>query len=130
MTLSENILSVLAPSGPLIVYLFGSGITGRTHPASDIDIAVLFSEPMAPVRLFELKNQIAETLSCDVDLIDLAKASTVLRKEVLRTGRVIFEGDLQRREQFEMYALSDYARLNEERAPILARLGHPLPLHA
>jgi predicted nucleotidyltransferase len=130
MTLSENILSVLAPSGPLIVYLFGSRITGRTHPASDIDIAVLFSEPMAPVRLFELKNQIAETLSCDVDLIDLAKASTVLRKEVLRTGRVIFEGDLQRREQFEMYALSDYARLNEERAPILARLGHPLPLHA
>ena len=114
----------------MAVYLFGSVATGSTRADSDVDIAVLFREPIAPIYLFELKNALAETLSRDVDLIDLARASTVLRKEVLRTGQLIFESDRLRREEFEMYTLSDYARLNEERAPVLEHLGHPLPLHA
>lgn len=128
--LTEKILSVLAGSNPVAVYLFGSVVSGRNRPGSDVDIALLYRVPVGQLPLFELKNQIAEALSQDVDLIDLSQASTVLRKEVLRTGKLIFEGDRFSREEFEMYALSDYARLNEERAPILASLGHPLPQHA
>ncbi|MEO7297090.1 MAG: nucleotidyltransferase domain-containing protein [Verrucomicrobiota bacterium] len=115
----------MVPLQPIAVYLFGSVAENRDRPVSDIDIAVLLREPISAVQLFELQTELAEALSRDVDLVDLASASTVMRKEVLRTGRLLFEGDKLRREEFEMYTLSDYARLNEERAPILAALKHP-----
>ena len=115
---------------PAAVYLFGSVAEGRTRPGSDVDIAVLFRKPITAAALFELRNDLAEALSSDVDLIDLSTATTVMRKEVLRTGWMIFEADRLRREEFEMYALSDYARLNEERVPVLAALQQPLPVHA
>ena len=125
-----DIPNLLARFQPVAVYLFGSAAAGRTRPDSDVDVAVLFPQSITPKELFELQTDLAEALSCDVDLIDLTAANTVMRKEVLRTGRLIFEADRLRREEFEMYALSDYARLNEERAPVLAALKHPLPVHA
>lgn len=126
----SDIVNVLAAFEPAAVYLFGSVAEGRTRPGSDVDIAVLFRKPITATALFELQNDLAEALSSDVDLIDLSTATTVMRKEVLRTGRTIFEADRLRREEFEMYTLSDYARLNEERAPVLAALQRPLPVHA
>ena len=69
-------------------------------------------------------------LGREVDLIDLARSSTVLRKEVLGNGRLLYETAPDRRAEFEMYALSDYARLNEERSPVLAALGQTLPSNA
>jgi uncharacterized protein len=55
----------------------------------------------------------------DVDLVDLHSASTVMRMQILSTGTcLIAEGEGARR-AFEMYAYSDYARLNEERREIL-----------
>jgi hypothetical protein len=69
----------------------------------------------------DLRAELSERLMRDVDLIDLSRATTVLRKEVVAHGRLLFETDSNRRAEFEMYALSDYARLNEERAPVLCR---------
>lgn len=122
----STIQKVLAPLQPIAVYLFGSVAENRERSDSDVDIAVLFHHPITARELFDLQTELAEALSRDVDLVDLASASTVMRKEVLRTGRLLFEGDKLRREEFEMYTLSDYARLNEERAPILAALKHPI----
>lgn len=112
----------LAPFHPQLIYVFGSRVTGAIHPGSDLDIALLCARPCDPMALFEAAGQLASVLHTEVDLVDLAGASTVMRKEVVRTGRVLQgHGSLVHRE-FEMYTLSDYARLNEERAPILAKL--------
>ena len=126
----QLINTTLSPLHPAVVYVFGSQAAGRASQESDVDLAILSPSPLTTAQVFRAGNDLAEVLSRDVDLIDLARASTVLRKEVLRTGRVIYENDPHRRQEFEMYALSDYARLNEERAPVLAALGHPLPADA
>lgn len=55
----------------------------------------------------------------DVDLVDLRSASTVMRMQVLSTGTCLTTEDDRARREFEMYAYSDYARLNEERREIL-----------
>lgn len=82
------------------VYLFGSQTSGDATPSSDIDIASL-----------EKKN---------VDLVDLRKASTVFRMQVIAKGsRTIVEGKSDI-EIFEDNVFSDYARLNEERKYILS----------
>jgi uncharacterized protein len=127
----ESIRQCLAALCPAAVYLFGSAATGRLRLDSDLDLAILpISGAIMPLVLFETRNLLAEKLESDVDLIDLARATTVFRKEVLRTGVLLFENDLRRRHDFEMYALSDYARLNEERAPVLAALAQSLVAHA
>ncbi len=46
--------------------------------------------------------------------------NSVLTKEIVAYGTPLFIGNTLRYHNFEMYTLSDYARLNEERREILA----------
>jgi predicted nucleotidyltransferase len=117
----DAILRHLSVLEPAVVYLFGSFGTSRQHPGSDLDLAILAVAPLDPVSLFRLGGEISTALNREVDLIDLSTASTVMAKEVLRTGERLFTADLNVAREFEMRALSDYARPNEERRPIIAR---------
>ncbi len=109
---------------PYLIVLFGSASTGKAFgPESDVDLAFLRDGSLSDYDRFLLAQDLAVLLGREVDLIDLGHASTVLRAEVLRTGRVIHESDRGRAMLWRMRALKDYALLNEERAPVLRRLG-------
>jgi len=110
----------LALLQPVAVYLFGSTAVGPARPDSDLDLAVLPEGSISGTQLLVARIRLAEALGRDVDLVDLARSSTVLRKEVLAAGHLLYETQAALRAEFEMYTLSDYARLNEERAPVLA----------
>jgi predicted nucleotidyltransferase len=120
-------LSLLDDFHPIAIYLFGSLSRGTGHRDSDIDLAFLPDCPCDPVEVFDKANQLAEKLGRHVDLVDLRRASTVMRKEVLRSGILLQESDRNRRQEFEMMAFSDYARLNEERQPVLRKLALSIP---
>lgn len=108
--------------GLRLVYLFGSTAKGRRHPGSDIDIALLAASPLGQVARFDLAAWLAEQLGAEVDLIDLSQASTVMQKEVVAHAQLVF-GDEIARVAYEGRVLSAYARLNEERRPILERIA-------
>ncbi len=97
------------------VYLFGSQVSGDARPDSDFDIAVLGTRSLDPLRVFDTAQELAGLIHRDVDLVDLAAATTVMRAQVVGGGRVLLDADPRRLAEFEMYTLSDYARLNEER---------------
>ncbi len=101
------------------IYLFGSRARGDTHADSDADLAVLVYPGLDPISLFDLQERIADRLRLAVDLVDLRKASTVMQVQVLEHGVLLYEGSWYRRATFEMFALSSYTRLNEERRAIL-----------
>ena len=101
------------------VYLFGSLARGDTHAGSDVDLAILPRRPLESLARFDLQEELARLLGRDVDLIDLRSASTVLRAQVFTDDVLLYCGDRFTRELFEATALSDYARLNEERRGIL-----------
>ncbi|HVS63714.1 MAG TPA: nucleotidyltransferase domain-containing protein [Thermoanaerobaculia bacterium] len=101
------------------VYLFGSTAEGSALPGSDLDIAVLAGRPLEATERFELQIALAVLVRQDVDLVDLLRASDVLRIQVIANGALLFARDRQSVEAFEAYALSSYARLNEERRDIL-----------
>ncbi len=88
-----------------------------------MDLAVLARDPIPNLRRFELTQELAVQLHRDVDLVDLRNASTVMRMQVLSTGMCLDTQDESARREFEMYAYSDYARLNEERREILKRIS-------
>ena len=116
----EIVLAALAPFRPVAVYFFGSAATGRERPDSDLDFAFLPSAPVEPLARFEASQVLADRLRREVDLVDLSTATTVMSKEVIRTGTLISDSVPALRQDFEMRTLSDYARLNEERQPVLA----------
>lgn len=116
-SLSEYIRK--AVPGLIALYQFGSQAKGTARPASDIDLAILSREPMPNLRRFELAQELATQLHRDVDLVDLRTASAVMKMQVLSTGTCLVSQDESARREFEMYAYSDYARLNEERHEIV-----------
>lgn len=105
--------------GVAAVYAFGSRAAGAGRADSDFDLAVLPPRPLDPVARFDAQEALAAHLGVDVDLVDLLSASTVMRAEVLRTGRVVHDADPTARAFWETWTMSAYALLNEERAGIL-----------
>ncbi|MGB3681000.1 MAG: nucleotidyltransferase domain-containing protein [Rubrobacteraceae bacterium] len=103
----------------LAVYRFGSFGTEYERPESDLDLAVYAIKPLPAAKLWYVAQELAASIGRDVDVVDLAAASTVMRLQVIRGGGRIYCADHIACETFEDYAYSSYARLNEERRGIL-----------
>lgn len=107
---------------PYLIIIFGSALTGRVTPESDVDIAFLSDTKHSAYDVFMAGQQLADVLGREVDLVDLAKASTVFQARVMSTGKVIYCLDETKRMLFHMLALKKYARLNEERQPVMNKI--------
>jgi predicted nucleotidyltransferase len=112
-----------ALDGVIAIYRFGSTAQGTATLSSDVDLAVLLRRSMPADRRFDVQEALAARLGCDVDLVDLAGASTVMKMQIVAGGRLIDETDGDARGRFEDLAFSTYARLNEERRGILERVA-------
>lgn len=106
---------------PFLIILFGSAASGKLRGESDIDLAFLSAHQLEAYDIFMIARELSDSLGRDVDLVDLDKASTVLKAQIVGNGKVIFNGDDLRRMVFAMEALKEYAVLNEERQCILDR---------
>ena len=87
----------------LFMYVFGSYGKGRSGPLSDVDIGVFLkgSEDYWKKRL-QLIGEITSILKTDeVDLVILNEASLSLRFQVIKTGKIIFSRDEEKRIDFE-----------------------------
>lgn len=107
---------------PYLIILFGSAARGEMHAGSDVDIAFLSDKVCDEKELFFIAQELAAELDRDVHLINLDTVSTVLQAQVVNKGEIIYEQDKLRRQEFFVLVLKKYARLNEERAPILERI--------
>jgi predicted nucleotidyltransferase len=105
---------------PYLIVLFGSTVKGNTNKDSDVDIAFLSdNKEIDKYQLFMIAQELATKLNRDVDLIHLKEATTVFQAQVVHTGKVIYCADEHKKAQFELKTLKMYAKLNEERLPIL-----------
>lgn len=71
----------------MVAYVFGSVARGEARRDSDVDLAFL---PLAACDSWEVlaaRADLARIVGRDVDLVDLSRASTVMRAEILRTGQ-------------------------------------------
>ena len=120
-TLANSLAATVSDRVPGLaaVYLFGSQAREDAGPGSDIDLAVLTLGSLDPVERWKLQEDLAAQAHKNVDLVDLRRASTVMRVQVLRDSRLLADVQPVVRAAFEASALSAYARLNEERREIL-----------
>lgn len=118
----KQILSTLLKYLPELelVYLFGSFANNTMTPQSDIDIAFMPTKPLTSVERFEIAQSIANELNINVDLINLLECSTVLQKQIIEKGILLFG---ENADVFEMKVMSMYQHLNDERSDILHSEG-------
>ncbi|MES1197018.1 MAG: nucleotidyltransferase domain-containing protein [Pseudomonadota bacterium] len=102
------------------VYLFGSQAAGDARPDSDIDLAFYAGAPVSRALVLDLQQRTANALMRDVDLVDLASASTILQMQVLREGRLVEVLHPRSIGEFELRVLRDYDDLKRRRAEIEA----------
>lgn len=109
---------------PYLIIVFGSAANERMRPDSDIDVAYMSDQGRnaGEHERFVLAQEMAGILDRDVHLVDLRQASTVLQAQVVSRGKVILDREPLRRQEFFLRVLKEYARLNEERAPILEKI--------
>lgn len=98
-----QLIPLFEREGVQLAYLFGS--LGQGQPGHDVDLAILTRSELA----FRLRGAITECLGTErLDLVDLRRASPVLRFEILRTGQLLYAADQALSERFEMATLQVY----------------------
>ena len=105
--------------GVEVVYLFGSYAENMQHPLSDVDFAVLMTDPrtVSPKRsTLELYQKLFDVLAPhvpagtkDIDIVFLQRAPLELQDNVTRLGKVLFERDPETRLDFAARTMLRYA---------------------
>ena len=93
-----------------LLVLLGSYDTGNFRPGeSDIDIAFLSDEIKDMGKKLELINELSRFFKYSkIDLIDLQKASGLLKYEVANKGRILFERSEGLFERYKLYCYRYY----------------------
>ena len=102
----------------LAIYLFGSRANGTANSDSDLDLAVLVAGYAEPLQLWDISNDLAEIAGCDVDLLDMRAASTVMQYQILQTSRCLWANKLEA-DLFECFVLSEKLYFDQARAGLL-----------
>ncbi len=85
----NRIVPIFKDEGLKLVLLFGSAVLGKVHKQSDIDLAFLFDKP---VDILSLTNRVIRLLHADnIDVVDLRRASPLLKFSVVKNGRLLYE---------------------------------------
>jgi len=98
-----------------LVFLFGSSVSRRIHPASDVDIGILSDSVPNLSRINALAVELSSLLKKEVDLVVLNHASPILRMQVLKKGVLVFARDLKLYHQFFVDTVNQYDDLKRIR---------------
>jgi len=94
--------AIAATDGLRVLFLFGSRARGDVHPASDWDLAYLADDSLDVAGLL---GTLILALDTDrVDLVDLQRASGLLRYRVARDGQVVVERPAGAADRFRLEA--------------------------
>lgn len=90
--------------GVLLAYLFGS-LAADDPSAGDVDLAILTAGEPA----YLLRTELQRTLATQrLDLVDLERASPLLRFHIIRDGRLLYRRDDEMLNRFELDTLHVY----------------------
>jgi uncharacterized protein len=90
-------------------WCFGSQADPERQRPQDLGIAVLGTAPLDLGRLLALQADVSDCVRSDaIDLVDLKRAGPVLKRQVLKSGRLLFSRDQSLVNRFDLDALWEY----------------------
>lgn len=107
----EEIVKTLSNNGIILAYLFGSVARGKDGPLSDIDIAVKFSVNFTVDEQEKRANRMAHVLENklgrEVDLKNISNSPSVLKRQILLHGQLLFCKDIDSRVDFAIKTMQE-----------------------
>ncbi|HDH51311.1 MAG TPA: nucleotidyltransferase domain-containing protein [Nitrospirae bacterium] len=89
-----------------LVLLFGSQVSGRTHPQSDVDIAFLSEKRMSLIEIAKMQIVFSQKLKLkNLELVDLKTAAPLLLKQAAEKSVLLYEKEPFLFANFKIYAL-------------------------
>lgn len=110
--------------GLSMVLLHGSQVTGKTHPESDIDIAIVREAKQSDIDMLSLQQNLSELFHSDrIDITDLTHADPLLQFAVLSKSTLLAGnlGDYQKRQLMAFHQYNDYLPFLKEEKRIVAQ---------
>lgn len=109
----KGALKVLGQEGNVeLAFLFGSEGRGSARKESDVDIAILLKRLPMPEKRLALRLGFSEKLNKifgkEVDVVILNTAGSILKYQVTRHGKVLFERRKGLAKKFRINALKEY----------------------
>ena len=107
--LKEIIKRCAQENSIVAVYLFGSAVTNRMKPSSDLDVALLLesgSEETFP--LLKFGTDLEKISGRRIDLLILNQSGELIQYQVRRFGKLIFDRDKHKRKKFEISGRKRY----------------------
>lgn len=87
--IKRRLTPLFQEGGLKLVLLFGSSVTGKRHSRSDIDVGFLYKDKADTLALTQRVIRLLKT--DNVDVVDLKRASPLLKFSAVRNCRVLFE---------------------------------------
>ena len=121
--LQQTLPPVLAKYPIEAAYVYGSVARGMVTPFSDIDIALVLSEPLPPYERLMLEFSIQADIqdASDLRALDvraITEAPLLVRGKVVQEGMLLYQRDKARRVAFEVQTRKRYFDF----APVARRL--------
>jgi predicted nucleotidyltransferase len=127
--LDQRLRDILARRAGIRFAILNGSTTGpRPDQARDVDVAVSFVGPASLFELGALAVALEQAIDRPVEVVDVDEATTLLRWEIVRTGRVLVAieraalGDFLARVPIEYADLRPY--LDREAQGLRRALGH------
>ncbi len=91
--MEQKLEKVCGDNDVSLLALFGSFVHGQATRKSDVDLVVQFDHPTdkSLLDLIRTERQMGRVFKRKVDLVTLNSLSPYIKKDVLRTMRVIYE---------------------------------------
>ena len=105
----QHINSFVSEFNISLIYIFGSYAKGTNRKDSDIDIAVLINGEIDPYTQLNILGTLVDIFRTEnIDLVILNNANEVLKFQVIKYGKVVYEESQLSRVLFETRAASEY----------------------
>jgi predicted nucleotidyltransferase len=104
-----------------LIVLFGSQLSGRTHPDSDVDVVIMPAHPLSLHERGEIWSALCDLFEAEVDLGVLDHAQPLFMYHVA-DGHVLYESEPGAWANFKLYA----RRLYWDTAPLREALSRYL----
>ncbi|MDO8529424.1 MAG: nucleotidyltransferase domain-containing protein [bacterium] len=88
----DKIKEIVKKHNLKLLLLFGSQVSGKTHPMSDFDFGFISEKELDYKQKSELVHKLTILAKfSDTEGVDLKKASPFLLKEIVKNNQIIFE---------------------------------------
>lgn len=105
---SKQLRPVAQKFGVRLIVLFGSAARGKVHAESDIDVGVLMERYPTFNRRLKLWQALCEIFRAEIDLAVLNHATPLLKFQVARDGKVLFQRHPAVWANWKSYAFRQY----------------------